>query len=175
MRPFCYANTKATFMLADRIEDYLSGHVECTALAYTDEASRLQLSEDPHIENLLARGEFFDPEQTDSFLCDHPQGMCHQGVCYELHHARESGDRLFTGMALSRGVWFRHSWIVNAKGGIVEPCQEMAEAYFGLALTDSDEQAFVSYWHGRQPNWTNITEEEKAAIRYLVNASAQSR
>ncbi len=43
MRPFCYANTKATFMLADRIEDYLSGHVECTALAYTDEASRLQL------------------------------------------------------------------------------------------------------------------------------------
>lgn len=98
VRPFCYANTKATFMLADRIEDYLSGHVECTALAYTDEASRLQLSEDPHIENLLARGEFFDPEQTDSFLCDHPQGMCHQGVCYELHHARESGDRLFTGM-----------------------------------------------------------------------------
>jgi len=122
------------------------------------------------IEDLLARGEFFDPEQADSFLCDHPQG-----VCYELHHARESGDRLFTGMALSRGVWFRHSWIVNAKGGIVEPCQEMAEAYFGIALTGSDEQAFVSYWHGRHPNCSNITEEEKAAIRYLVNASAQSR
>jgi len=75
-------------------------------------------------------------------------------------------------MALSRGVWFRHSWIVNAKGGIVEPCQEMAEAYFGIALTGSDEQAFVSYWHGRHPNWSNITEEEKAAIRYLVHSLA---
>ena len=162
-------------MFADRIEDHLSQLIGDTTLAYTCEISRLDLSDDPHIKGLLKNGMLLDPEQSENFTCDHPQGMCHQGVCYELHHARESGDALFTGMALSRGVWFRHSWIVNAKGGIVQPCQEMAEAYFGFALTGRDEQAFVSYWHGRQPNWANITEEEKAAIRYLVNASATSR
>lgn len=162
-------------MFADRIEDHLGQLVGDTTLAYTCEVSRLELSDDPHIKGLLKNGTLLDPERSENFTCDHPQGMCHQGVCYELHHARESGDVLFTGMALSRGVWFRHSWIVNAKGGIVEPCQEMAEAYFGFALTGRDEQAFVSYWHGRQPNWKNITEEEKAAIRYLINSSAQLR
>ena len=153
--------------MANTLALHLANLIGGTRLAYESEAEMLNLLEDPHITGLVQRGQLFDPGETN-YLCDYPPGLCHQGVCNEYLESKEEGDQIFTGMALNRGVWFRHSWIVNKDGNIVEPCKEISEAYFGMALNEEERSSFIEYWHRRTPNWNDITEEEKSLIRDLV-------
>lgn len=129
-------------MNTDKLANHLESLIGDTKISYKKISQLLSLEDDPHLTNLIENGEFIEPNEK-AYLCDHPFGMCHQAVVHELKINREDGDKLYTGMAMSLGEWFRHSWIINKEGSVVEPCKTLCEAYFGQQLVGKQEKSFT--------------------------------
>ena len=151
----------------ERLLDILVSNVGDTELANKDSESLYALEVDSDIIKTISRGELLDVKFDSAFICDHPDGTCHQAVAYEYHNNSEDGDKVFTGMALKKGKWFRHSWIVDANKNIVEPCTELADDYFGFALTEQERDEFIKYWGQTLPVWAK-TDEEIEQVEYLI-------
>ncbi len=154
----------------EQLFDKLVNAVGDTALANQDSESLYALEVDSDIKKTISRGELLELVSDSAFVCDHPEGTCHQAVAYEWNNHSEDGDKVFTGMALKKGKWFRHSWIVDANKNIVEPCTELADDYFGFALTEQERDEFIKYWGQTLPVWAK-TDEEIQQVEYLITST----
>ena len=154
----------------ERLMKKLTDMVENTTLANTDEDQLFALESDPDIPKIWERGQFVGECDGESYVCDHPDGTCHQAVCHEFLNNKQTGDKIYTGMACQFGKWYRHSWIVNAENQIVEPCSEVASDYFGFELTEVEQAEFLDYWAGRKPVWAK-TDKDLEGIEYLLSPS----
>lgn len=70
----------------------------------------------------------------DLVLGDAPSSECHvNSMKYVMGH----GGELWSGFALSGGVWRVHSWVVK-NSEVIEPTPHARERYVGIAITTEE-------------------------------------
>jgi hypothetical protein len=94
---------------------------------------------DPHIDDVVARGEVFDGRRAKKLKGD--AHRCHQNVV--LQHLLSRGRLpICTGYAMSHdGLWCQHSWLLDGER-VVEATTPM-RSYFGIRLDPVSTLMFV--------------------------------
>jgi hypothetical protein len=113
---------------AEALQNPAAVRLRTKLLEYAGEEVLLQVTPQ-EIDRLLVRGEFRSGK--DAGFHRMQAKRCHFNAAKLFLTGR--APKVESGFALSGGLWISHTWVLNAKGRIIETT-EPREAYFGAVL-----------------------------------------